>query len=366
MCPPPDTIPLFTHVGQYRVNPMFGDYTPGGTTTIGDFAFTGTIPLIGILPDATATDAVEYRFQVAQLFPTAVAAVDVVGSMIPPTRIGQLQFWYWDAVAAAWSVGSADYWVNNPGTTASIPQQVGPDLVVPVNKDVKPGGWIDVPRENNLTIGGVGRFVRNAAELALLDTTRFTDEQFDLTTPPPGLAAGDSLANADRSAAPTFQILFESRKVLGGAAVNSNDLAVIAFSNTRYTYLRHPTWAGGVVTSRAVCSLDIGELKPPVGTGCDRLGTELTALFTAYHPYLDSVSVFFEGNGALPAPLAPAVSADGEAASTPAGEIIDISALAPCAYILWLSVTVRLTAGFGLIGSATETDHIAFCKSSAP
>ena len=357
-CPEPDTIPLFTHVGQYRVDPFYGDFQPGGTTTAGDFAFTSTIPLIGILPDATALEPVEYRFQVAEH--PALSFVDVDASMIRPTRIGQLQYWYWNAGLSIWTVGSADYWVNNPGVApATIPQQLGPPLSVPVNATVKAGGWIEVPRENDLTIGGIGRFVRNSDRLAELDTLRFTDEQFDLRSPAPGLVAGDSVPSASRSEAPTFRILFEARKVVGGAAVNSNQLDEIAFSNTLYTYTRHPTWAGGDVTTRTVCSLEIAELMPPAGTGCDRLEDELNALFTAYHPYLDSVSLFFEGNAPLPADVHPP-SASGEASGQ---ELFDISGLAPCAYIVWLHASVRLTAGYGQIGGATDTDHIAFCKS---
>ena len=359
-CPPIDTIPLFTHVGQYHVDPFYGDFQADGTTTAGSFAFTSTIPLIGILPDATAVDAVEYRFQVAKH--PALSPVDVVASMVKPTKIGQLQYWYWNAGISAWTVGSADYWVNNAAAPpATIPQQFGPALSVPVNAIIKPGGWIEVPRENNLTIGGIGRFVRNSDRLAELDTLQFTDEQFDLRTPAPGLGAGDSVPSGSLSEAPTFRILFEARKVVGGTAVNSNQLDTIAFSNTLYTYTRHTEWAGGDVTTRTVCSLDIAELMPPAGTGCDRLEDELHALFTAYHPYLDSVSVFFEGNPPLPAAISPPISG-GEATSPGGGELFDISGLAPCAYILWLHATVRLTTGFGLIGSATDTDHIAFCK----
>jgi hypothetical protein len=360
LCPPVDTIPLFTHVGQYRVDPFYGDFQADGTTTVGDFAFTSTIPLIGILPDATAVDAVEYRFQVAK-FP-ALTPVDVVASMVRPTRIGQLQYWYWNSSISTWTVGSADYWVNHPAApTATIPQQFGPPLTVPVNAVVKPGGWIEVPREDNLVIGGIGRFVRNSDRLVELDTLQFTDEQFDLRTPAPGLIAGDSVPVASRSEAPTFRILFQARKVIGGTAVNANQLDIIAFSNTLYTYTRHTEWAGGDVTTRTVCSLDIVELMPPAGTGCDRLENDLHALFTTYHPYLKSVSVFFEGNAPLPPAVAPLI-AGGEATSPGGGEFFDISGLAPCAYILWLHAEVGLTTGYGQIGSATDTDHIAFCK----
>lgn len=359
VCPPPDTIPLFTHVGAYHVDPVYGDFQVDGTTTVGGYAFTRTIPLDGILPDGTAAEAVEYRFRIAK-HPGLAPVQDVVGAMVAATKIGQLQYWYWNG--SAWTLGSADYWVNNPGATATIPQQFGPPLVVPVTTAVKPGGWIEVPRENDLTIGGGGRFVRSAAGLVALDTRQLTNEAFDLRTPAPGLKAGDSVPAAKRSEAPSYRIFFEARKVIGGTAVSSNQLDKIAFSNTAYTYTRHTEWAGGDVTTKTVCSLDIGELTAPGATGCDKLKNDLHAFFTAYHPYLGSVSVSLEGQGVPPpAPITPAI-AGGEATSPAGGHFFNITILQPCAYILWLSASVKLTEGWGLIPDATDTDHIAFCK----
>jgi hypothetical protein len=360
VCPPPDTIPLFTHVGQYHVDPIYGDFTADGTTTAGGYAFTGIIPLIGIMPDGTASEAVEYRFQVAK-HPALAPVQDVVGPMIAPTKIGELEYWYWNG--ASWTLGSADYYVNNPGATATIPQQLGPPLTPSVNVTVKPGGWIEVPRENDLTTGGTGRFARSAADLVDLDTTQFTNEFFDLTTPAPGLKAGDTVPTGPPTAhseAPSFRIFFESREVVGGAAVSSNQLDKIAFSNTSYSYTRHAEWAGGTVTTRTVCSLDIAELIAPGATGCDRLHQHLHALFTTYHPYLASVSVYFVGNAPLPASLSPPIVA-GEADSGGAGHNFNISGLKPCAYVLWLTASVNLTRGWGLIGDATDQDFIAFC-----
>jgi hypothetical protein len=359
VCPPPDTIPLFTHVGAYHVDPVYGDFQPDGTTTAGHFAFTRTIPLIGIMPDGTASEAVEYRFRIAK-HPGLAPVQDVVASMVAPTKIGELEYWYWNGLF--WTLGSADYWVNNPGATATIPQHFGPPLTTSVNQTVKPGGWIEVPRDNDLSIGGHGRFVRSSDRLVDLDTTKFTNETFDLRVPAPGLRAGDTVPMAKRSEAPTYRIFFEARKVVGGAAVSANQLDKIAFSNTHYTYTRHTEWAGGDVTTKTVCSLDIAELIAPGATGCDRLHNHVHALFTTYHPYLDSVSISFEGVGVPPpAPFSPAI-AGGHAASGAAGHDFNITSLHPCAYILWLSASVRLTEGWGLIPDATDTDHIAFCK----
>lgn len=370
VCPPIDTIPLFTHVGGYRVDPMWGDFQPDGTTTAGHYAFTRTIPLRGIMPDGTASEAYEYHFRVAKYTslgpPVLGAAQDVETAMIPATNIGQLEFWYWNAALTMWLVASADYYVNNPGATVAIPQPIGPPLVVAVNKNVKPGGWIEVPRENSLFAGGVGRFVPNG-NLANLDTRQLTSEAFDLRIPAPGLAAGDTVPAAKKAAKPVYKIFFEARKVIGLAAVSGNDRDRIAMSNTAYTYTRHIEWAGGDVTTKAVCSLDIAELIAPGATGCSRLGNHLHAMYTGYHPYLQDVRIWLEGNGVaapLPtagAPFQPLPPGADEVTSPAGGHDFNIASLKPCAYILWMATTVGLTEGWGLIGDATEHDHIAFC-----
>jgi len=109
----------------------------------------------------------------------------------------------------------------------------------------------------------------------------------------------------------------------------------IALSNTTYTYNRHPDWAGSPppVTTIPVMSLDIVELI--AGGGCNPLSKKLHALFTAYHPYLATLNLFLEGPAPLPATINPAISANGEADSPGGGQLIDISGLKPCAYILW-------------------------------
>ena len=96
VCPQPETIPLFTHVGKYHVDPIFGDFKDDGTTSDHASAFTQTVDLKGILPDGTAPDALEYRFTYQSL--GGGGTNPVTGSMIPGTTvIGQLEYWEWDA-----------------------------------------------------------------------------------------------------------------------------------------------------------------------------------------------------------------------------------------------------------------------------
>jgi len=360
ICRPPATIPLFTHVGSYRVDPIWNDFTADGTTTAGGLAFTGTIPLIGILPDGTAPVAEEYRFR-TEKYPLGGGPQDVIATMISPTVIGQLEYWDWNGIS--YTLRSANYYVNNPGASATVNTGPGASTNVPVNKDVKPGGWIEVPRDNDLTLGGLGRFIPTGG-LANLDTTKLTNEIFDLSVvaPPLPVKAGDGVPagpTGQRSEKPHFKIYFEARNVVGGAAVSANERVKIALSNTMYTYIRHPDWAGGPVSTIPVLSVDI--VEEASGGGCVPLSKHVHVVFTAYHPYLGSLDVRLEGPGIPPpAPVNPAISADGQAVSPAGGHDFNIAALTPCAYIVWLEGTLNLTSGYGGV-FGTFSDHMAFC-----
>jgi hypothetical protein len=362
ICPTPETIPLFTKVGHYHVAPVFGDFKPNGTTTAEGYAFSTTINLNGILPDGTAAEALEYRFTFQNLSGPG-PVTPITGPMIPPsTIIGQLEYYYWDALLSLWLVGSTDFYVNNPAAAANIPQQFGPPLTPSVDTDSDLNGWIKVPRLNSLFPGGVGRFVPTGL-LAQLDTTQLTKEAFDLTVAGPGLpvAAGAPVPALQQSVKPLFTINFEARKVLTLVSVGSNSLAVIALSNTDYTFKRHPDWAGYTVVPPypPVVSLDILELQ---AGGCLPLNANtLHALFTVYHPYLGSTSLVFVGPAPLPPVTVPAIPADGDVFSGAAGLAIDISMLVPCAYVVFLNANLNLTNGDAAL-YGTFQDFIAFCR----
>ncbi|MGI8807802.1 MAG: hypothetical protein ACR2KK_08180 [Acidimicrobiales bacterium] len=360
--PPIPDIPMFTNVGIYRIGPVDSHFTATGTTTVGDMAFTGDVPLIGIMPSVWSPEAIEYRFLVS---PPAGPGNEVTAARMAPTEIGKLEFHRYDAVAATWKSDSVAFYANNAGATVAIPQNGGADLVVDVNTPVGVDGWIKVPRINNPLPGGPGRFIPSGV-LASLRTTAYTNEAFDLTPAPP-LGAGDSVPNAQRSAAPTFSISFEARRVVDQVAVGANHLPVIAFSNMTDTYVRHPYWGTPTdpvtslpvpVTTPGVASLGIGEL---VAGGCAEIGDEIHVLFTTYHPYAGTTRVWFDGNPILPPDIFPAV-VGGQSVSPAGGQVVDTSLLAKCAYILWLQMDLRLTAGYGSLGEHVQ-DHIAFCTS---
>ncbi|HUK88815.1 MAG TPA: carboxypeptidase regulatory-like domain-containing protein, partial [Blastocatellia bacterium] len=188
--PPSDggnPIPLFTHVGQYRVDPIYNDFTSDGLTTSENLAFTDTIPLIGILPNGNAPDALEYHFEYGEYDPTGTTlgpVSDVDPSMIAPTVIGQLEYFDYDSVTSAFFLRSANYWVNNPGAPVTTIHRNGlPDISIVLNQTVAAGGWIQVPRQSNLTVNGEGLFVGGFVDMVDLDTTKLTSESFDLTAP---------------------------------------------------------------------------------------------------------------------------------------------------------------------------------------
>ncbi|HEX8492830.1 MAG TPA: hypothetical protein VF658_08325 [Pyrinomonadaceae bacterium] len=362
-----DTIPQFTNVGVYVVNPGDADFatngfTPDGTTIVGGYAFTGTIPLRGLLPDGDSADALEYHFRVGEYNEdgTILGAVsDIEADKIAPTIIGKLQYYYWNGIG--WSTAATDYYANNPGAgPVTIPQPAGPSLSVPRNVNVKPGGWIEVPRINELFLGGRGRFIGGSVNLINLNTTTLTNESFDLIAPPPVIDAGESIPAGKKSRKHRFRIFYEARKVSDGTGVSSNDREKIAISNTSYLQRRHTNWAGGDVSLPAVVSLNVDEL---VGEGCKEVDNEVHALFTVYHPFVGSGRIFIEGPGpaSVPPQINLAFSADGEAVSPAGGAAFDITAKPPCAYIMWLKVDLLLTSGYGA-AYGTFDDHIAFCK----
>ena len=359
-------IPLFTHVGQYRVDPMYGDFTADGLAAAGNLAFTDTIPLIGLLPNGSAPDALEYHFQVAEYDSTGTilgAVSDVDQTMIAPTIIGQLEYFDWDAGLMAFVLRSANYWVNNAGAPLTTVHRNGlPDITVQLNQPVNPGGWIEVPRQNGLVPNGQGLFVGGFVSMVELDTTKLTNEFFDLTAPPPELKAGESVPAAKKSRMHRFKLFFEARKAPGpGPVLASNVREKIVLSNTHYTQHHHPSWAGFVDTERAVVMVDIAELATP-GAGCNKVTDHVHALFTAYHPFLGNVSVYIEGSTPppLPAAISPAI-VGGEAISPIGGHDFNITAQPNCAYILWLKVTLNLTYGYGPF-LPDFYDHVAFCK----
>ena len=343
----PEVEPQFTHVGQYDVTTDIttDGYAMDGSETL---AFTGTLPLIGALPNGGSTPK-EYRFLVGEYGADGSdpSSLDPLGpAEIASTRIGTLQAWK-ETSPGVWRLRDEPYWVNNAGATNNVP--------------VSSDGWIQVPTEADLGdpdtgTPGTGLFARNSDRLVRFDSHEVLLEQFDLTTPSVHVA-GDSVPNGEQSAEHVFKVVFEAREVGAPSTTHRQPAVDVVISNTRYTQKRHPSWAGDTVTRHGVVMLDIEELRGS-GNGCDRLTDELQALVTAYHPHLNAARVEFEGNPPLPSTRTLTVS-NGEALVEPTDPSFDISSLQPCAYNLWLHISYDLTGGYGRIDG--DHDHIGFC-----
>ena len=353
----PPTVPVWTAVGNYPVDPVVGAFAANGTTTAGGYAFTSTLTLNGIMPDPLSSQAIEYRFLVAQ-YP-ALVDVPLTGAALPATQIGILEYYYWDGVGAHFA--TTPFFVNSPGATVSIPQNGPPDLIVPVSVDAAADGWIVAPRVNELFLSGRGRF-QPTYPLAQLRTTAFTDEHFDLTVAAPvplPLDAGEVVPTSLLSSKPLFRVTFQSRDAASHAPAGPDVvLPVIALSNVTYTYDQHSYWGGGVGTTTGVCSLGIQELV--IGGGCAEIGDAMHLLWTVYHPYAGIPSIAITGNPVIPTPPVLSLSA-GESLSPVGGAPVDTTLAAHCAYIITLQVTQLLTDGVSGVGPYLS-DQIAICR----
>ena len=363
ICRPPATIPLFTHVGSYRVDPIWNDFTADGTTTAGGLAFTGTIPLIGILPDGTAPVAEEYRFR-TEKYPLGGGPQDVIATMISPTVIGQLEYWDWNGHQLHAPLGQLLR--QQPGRHGHGQHRARRVHERP-GQQGRQAGWLDRGPARQRPDPWRARAVHPDRRPGNLDTTKLTNEIFDLSVvaPPLPVKAGDGVPagpTGQRSEKPHFKIYFDARKLVGGAPVSSNERDKIALSNTLLARATGTLiWAGGAARSVTIPVAPVDIVEEASGGGCVPLSKHVHVVFTAYHPYLGSLDVRLEGPGIPPpAQVNPAISADGQAVSPAGGHDFNIAALTPCAYIVWLEGTLNLTSGYGGV-FGTFSDHMAFC-----
>ncbi|HEU4556369.1 MAG TPA: hypothetical protein VFS20_00925 [Longimicrobium sp.] len=364
------TLPMFDRVGMYSILPADADFTAQGVTTAGQFAFTGTIPLRGVLPDGGEGEALEYRFTVRKYAnPDGTGALGAAfpldGDHIGATEIGTLVYLDYDHVNNAWlPQKSTPFYAGHPGNPTIVvhrPAALGGNVVVSVNTPIKAGGWIEVPRLDDLSFGGKGKF-QSGTYLAQLDTRKLSHQEENLGA----LAAGQPVPVGQRAEPDVFQVTFHARKVSDASAASSSTLERISMINTTYTYVLHPNWAGGTVSKRGVVSVNVAEVVDGPNAGCGKVNNQVHVTYTVYHPFIRSAGVSFEGpvvvpgathavaNGHLTSPDVPAPGLD--------GELFDFNGKPNCAYNVWLGATVELTSGWGQIIDGGINDHIAFCK----
>lgn len=342
---------LFERVGRYDI---LSDFTASGFTNDAENnAFTNGLELKGQLPSGTNSNSMEYRFRIInadtsyELTPTQVKAA------IPAFKIGELL-----------------------KHVAVFPFIANPAVMINPVVDADANGWIKVPRQKDFSVGGVGIFSPNGGILAYLNTTavaldatntRFAKDDFDLTTPAPALIAGEAVPASKKAAVHTFKIIFEAREVGSVVLSATNELTKIVFCNVSYKQRRHPSWGYTVdETLPAVVMLEINETTA-AGAGCGTIVNTLTAKYSCCHPHMDKLNIYIQGNLPLPFPIAPPpiipmpqdVSVTNDEHGT---RPFDSSASPKCAFILWLTLTLRLTSGNGRVFGPLE-DHIAFCIS---
>jgi hypothetical protein len=326
---------LFTHVGNYWIPSGFD--ANGFTNDAQRNAFTKDIPLQGAVPAPYSSTALEYRFKVKNL--TTLVEVDVTPTYIAPFVIGS-----WNRHTPPPPFESDAYWVNNPAAAHNVV--------------VQPDGWIRVPRENNWT-GVEGQFAPGDT-LAVLKTDELIQQNFNLIAPAV-YVAGTPFAAAQKGAVHYFEIKCQVREVGSMAIEYENVLSRIAICNVNYQMRLHPSWAGYDRPAFGAVMLELQETTL-TGAGCNKVSNQLTAHYSVVHPVVESATISFEGNGTLPPSFAVPISPAGDEAVGNTAPQFDITALDPCAYIVWLSASLRLTSGYGRRTDATITDHIAFCK----
>jgi hypothetical protein len=338
--------PVFTHVGHYNHQTQI-DSSPGssGLTSADGRAFYSTIRLNGTLPKKFAGGQMEYRFDVRELQPdgtpiTAWISIDI--SQISRTVIGQLLKY-----APAYP-GDPNPIKSGPYTVNGNPGELEANVVA---------GWIRVPQQSN-TFGPSGFFQPNGNQISL--TTKSLGGWVDVDLI--GLVAGNSSTSTGQPLAQNryFALRMRVRKVGNPASEQVAGVCQqIAINNTLYDHiLHHPAWMPQNLSNQlGVTMVDIQQLV--VGGGCAGIGNNLDVKFTAAHPTIGNVSISMSGPGGpysftLPA----AVPGERYGAATPNGFVV--ADLAPCAYIVTLSVQVLLTTGDSIPDNLF--DQIAFCK----
>jgi hypothetical protein len=347
---PPDggvpSYPVFTHIGGYKYSTQIDSAPAGSGLTLGDGrAFYSAIRLNGVLSKTLGGNPMEYQFEVRELDAGGSpigAWTTVAPGQIAPTNIGT-----WEKFEPAFPgdpdpIKTKDYVVNG------VP---GPEVLVPAIV----GGWIRVPQENNV-FGPTGSFVPNGNMIRLDTRTLSAFPSVDLT----GLVAGSSSTSTGQALAQNrhFSIRLRVREVgTATPGLIAGTCQHVAINDTLYdNILRHPSWMPVALSNQlGVAMLDLSQL---MGSGCSEIAGDLDVLFTAAHPTLGAVSISMSGPGGpygftLPA----AVAGERFGTATPGFTVAD---LAPCAYIVTLSVQLLLTTGDSI--PSDLIDQIAFCK----
>lgn len=338
---------LFERVGGYDILTDFS--AAGYTNDAQNNAFTGTIPLLGQLPSGTNSNSMEYRFRIINADTNYELTPAQVKAALPPFKIGELL-----------------------RQVSGFPPIIHPNVIINPTADADANGWIQVPRQNDFSVDGLGIFTPNGGVLANLNTaavaldasnTKFAKDDFDVTSPAPALTAGSAVAAAKKAAIHTFRIIFEARELGSLVLSATNELTKIVLCNVTYLQRRHPSWGyTGDVSRYAVTMLEIAETTA-VNLGCGTIVDQVTANYSCCHPHMEAIEIYIEGNTPVPPPATSFTLNVSGVNDTSGAQVFNTTGYPKCAYIVWLKLQLRLTSGYGRISGSNIEDHIAFCKS---
>jgi hypothetical protein len=354
---PPRTTGVFTKIGAYYYDTDVDSHHPGDGLTLDTQkrAFYATLRLNGGLSLVDGAPLIEYRFQTRptdKLGASSAAWANVEIDQIASTNIGSFVRQH---PTMFWLTEVKEVWVNKP-TTAGF--------------DITPDGdgWMKVPPlyPSFPMVSGTGwRFVPGSDLIKLVTTAKLAPVQSVDET---GVDAGEPAIVVDTDVHLGIRMMIRDQ----GTAVDGVPAGTcehITVDNSEYDKVsHHPYWPGGLFGAGdelAVASIGIDELS---GAACSPLTTDLTVKFTAAHPHLGDVSVTLEGPplpSPSPAPVFALTPGPGFVAGVnECGEATPVgwtpASLAPCAYLVRLTVQVLLTDGDNVPG--TLSDYIAFCK----
>lgn len=358
--PPPviEALPVFTHLGGYNYEDDVNSLpSQNGLTKTSGRAFYSNVRLNGVLPKTLNGQPMEYRFEVRELDASGTPLgpwTPVTLAQIAKTYIGKLERANPDFPGTSLNpIEAVDYVVGTPAAD---------ELAASTHTDAH-GDWIQVPQESSNPLGPTGFFTPNGNMISLITGSLAPFATVDLETPGP-LAAGQSATATGQPLVQNrhFAIRMMVREVgTAGPGTVAGTCQNVAVENTRYRTLHHPAWMAQLKTSAlAVAMVDVEEL---IVDGCSGIGDTLTVNYTAAHPNLGTISLTMTGPGG---PYTLALTPN--AGATPPNQFgtatlappDSVGALAPCAYIVTLSVQVLLTTGDSVPDNLI--DQIAFCK----
>ncbi|GIV57484.1 MAG: hypothetical protein KatS3mg042_0397 [Rhodothermaceae bacterium] len=365
--PPPviEALPVFTHLGGYNyendVNSLPGQ---NGLTKTSGRAFYSNVRLNGVLPKTLNGQPMEYRFEEHR-------RLDAAGVPLGPVDAGDVPNRSPRPTSASWNGRNPD------PRHEPEPDHDGGLLRQPTRQDTRPGPTVCRHRMPTLSetgsrchrmsgsaLGDDGlSSTPNGNMISLITGSLAPFATVDLETPGP-LAAGQSATATGQPLVQNrhFAIRMMVREVgTAGPGTVAGTCQNVAVENTRYRTLHHPAWMAQLKTSAlAVAMVDVEEL---IVDGCSGIGDTLTVNYTAAHPNLGTITLTMTGPGG---PYTLALTPN--AGATPPNQFgtatlappDSVGALAPCAYIVTLSVQVLLTTGDSVPDNLI--DQIAFCK----